>query len=48
MSIADALGIVGEVENLEDGSVRIYAESEEEEVLNEFIRQIHCTPYRPK
>ena len=38
--IADGLGIVGEVENLEDGSVRIYAESEEEEVLNEFITKL--------
>jgi acylphosphatase len=37
--IADGLGIVGEVENLEDGSVRIYAESEEE-VLNEFITKL--------
>ena len=37
--IADELGIVGEVENLKDGSVRIYAESEEE-VLNEFITKL--------
>ena len=37
--IADGLGIVGEVENLGDGSVRIYAESEEE-VLNEFITKL--------
>jgi acylphosphatase len=37
--IAVGLGIVGEVENLEDGSVRIYAESEEE-VLNEFITKL--------
>ncbi len=37
--IADGLGIVGEVENLEDGSVRIYAEAEEE-VLNEFITKL--------
>lgn len=37
--IADGLGIVGEVENLEDGSVRIFAEAEEG-VLNEFITKL--------
>ena len=37
--IADGLGIVGEVENPEDGSVRIYAEAEEC-VLNEFITKL--------
>ncbi|MEA1998983.1 MAG: acylphosphatase [Euryarchaeota archaeon] len=37
--IADGLGIVGEVENLEDGSVRIFAEAEEG-ALNEFITKL--------
>jgi acylphosphatase len=37
--IADGLGIVGELENLEDSSVRIYAEAEEG-VLNEFITKL--------
>ncbi len=37
--IADELGIVGDVENLEDGSVRIFAEGEEE-VLDGFIGKL--------
>ena len=37
--IADGLGIVGDAENLEDGSVRIFAEAEEG-VLNEFITKL--------
>ncbi len=42
--IADELGVVGEVENLADGPVRIYAEAEEG-TLNEFITKIKITNY---
>ena len=42
--IADELGVVGEVENLADGPVRISAEAEEG-TLNEFITKIKITNY---
>jgi acylphosphatase len=42
--IADTLGIVGEAENLDDGTVRIVAEGEEE-ILDEFIANIRINNY---
>ena len=42
--IADKLGIVGEAENLEDGSVRIVADGEKER-LDDFINRIKMKNY---
>jgi len=42
--IASELGIVGEVENLDDGSIRIVADAEKE-VLDEFIKKIKIKNY---
>ena len=42
--IADALGIVGEAENLDDGSIRIVAEGEAEN-LDAFIAKIKIKNY---
>ncbi|OYT35474.1 MAG: hypothetical protein B6U87_00085 [Candidatus Aenigmarchaeota archaeon ex4484_52] len=41
MNTADKLNIKGEVENIEDGNVRIIAQTENEEKLNQFINQIN-------
>jgi len=42
--IASELGIVGEVENLDDGSIRIVADAEKE-VLDDFIKKIKINNY---
>lgn len=41
--IADRMGVLGLVENLEDGSVRIYAQGSKQ-LLEEFFRQVEASP----